>query len=205
MADDFWAKLHDIYSKEDWIAKPSLFAETVVDYLPESGSILGLGAGLGQDSAYFTDHGYAVTSTDLNIDQLQKLAGGKCAVKAVDLREPLPFNDASFDVVYAHLALHYFDHDTTERIFNEIYRVLRLNGLLAFFTNSTSDPEYNTGQKVEEDYFNTAGTLKRYFSVESAKRFARSFEPILADNKGETYKDSAKDIHSLIRYIGRKK
>jgi SAM-dependent methyltransferase len=205
MADDFWTKLHDIYSKEDWIAKPSLFAEIVIDYLPESGSILELGAGLGQDSAYFADHGYAVTSTDLNVDQLQKLAGDKFAVKAVDLREPLSFSAASFNVVYAHLSLHYFDHETTEKIFAEIYRVLKPNGILAFFTNSTSDPEYNTGQRVEDDYFNTAGTLKRYFSVESAKQFAHSFEPILADQNGETYKDSAKGIHNLIRYIGRKK
>jgi len=204
MADDFWAKLHHIYSNEDWITKPSLFAETAIDYLPVSGSILELGAGLGQDSAYFADHGHIVTSTDLNIDQLQKLAGEKFAVKGVDLREQLSFEDASFDVVYAHLSLHYFDRHTTESIFDEIYRVLKPNGILAFFTNSTSDSEYNTGQKVEEDYFNTEGTLKRYLNVESAKQFAHSFEPILADNNGETYKDRAKGVHNLIRFIGKK-
>jgi len=31
------------------------------------------------------------------------------------------------------------------------------------------------------------------------------FEIILLDNYGETYKDSAKGIHNLIRFVGRKK
>lgn len=204
MDDDYWAKLHDMYSEKDWITKPSLFAETVKSYLPKSGTLLDLGAGLGQDSSYFTELGYKVTATDLNTNHLQQLAKDKFAVEVVDLRHPLPFANVSFDVVYAHLSLHYFDQQTTEQVFTEIYRVLKQNGILAFFTNSTDDPEYNTGKQIEADYFEIEGTPKRYLSVESAKQFAHACKPLLADNNGETYKDSAKGIHHLIRYIGTK-
>jgi SAM-dependent methyltransferase len=204
MAYDYCAKLHDLYSEKDWITKPSLFAETVKAYLPESGKLLELGAGLGQDSAYFTELGYEVTATDLNIDHLKELAHDKFAVRAVDLRQPLPFEDASFDIIYAHLSLHYFDQHTTEAIFDEIYRMLKPNGLLAFFTNSTDDPEYDTGKQIEPDYFEVDGTLKRYLNVKTAKQFAHAFMPLLVDNNGETYKDSAKGIHNLIRFIGTK-
>jgi SAM-dependent methyltransferase len=205
MTDDYWAKLHSMYSQQDWATKPSLFADTVKDYLPKSGKLLELGAGLGQDSAYFADLGYQVTATDLNVDKLEQLAGNKFNVQAVDLRMPLPYGDATFDVVYAHLSLHYFDNRTTEQIFGEIGRVLKPDGILAFFTNSTDDPEYNTGTQIESNYFSIEGTPKRYFSAQSAIQFAHAFNPLLADNNGETYKDSAKGIHRLIRFIGCKR
>ncbi|HEY1064438.1 MAG TPA: class I SAM-dependent methyltransferase [Candidatus Saccharimonadales bacterium] len=202
MTDEYWAKLHDLYSDKDWISKPSLFAETVKDYLPSSGTLLDLGAGLGQDSAYFSELGYDVTATDLDIAHLEQLSGGKFTVEKVDLREPLPYDDESFDVVYAHLSLHYFTQATTEQIFAEIYRILTPDGVLAFFTNSTSDPEYNTGSQIESNYFEIDGTPKRYLDVEAATDFAKAFTPLLVDNDGETYKDSAKGIHNLIRFIG---
>lgn len=205
MADDYWAKLHDTYSTKDWIRKPSLFAQTARHYLPGSGRLLELGAGLGQDSAYFAGLGYDVTATDLNVGRLNELAQGKFAAKAVDLRQPLPFADASFDAVYAHLSLHYFDRHTTEAIFDEIYRVLTAGGVLAFFTNSTDDPEYDTGTQIEPDYFEIEDVPKRYLNVETATRFAHAFTPLLADNNGETYKDNAKGVRNLIRFIGMKR
>lgn len=204
MADDFWARLHDLYSDKDWISKPSLFAETVKSYLPAMGRLLDLGAGLGQDGAYFAELGYEVISTDLNTSRLAELSGGKFQVETVDLRYPLPYVDESFDVIYAHLSLHYFDEKTTEQIFDEIYRVLKTGGVFAFFTNSKDDPEYNTGKKLEDSYFEIDGVAKRYFDVEAAKNFAQKFKPLLVDNNGETYKDRAKGIHNLIRYIGTK-
>ena len=202
--DNYWAKLHELYSGKDWITKPNMFAKVVRDFLPEHGIVLDLGAGLGQDSAYFAELGYKVIATDLNTDKLASLAEEKFITQAVDLRESLPFADEAFDVVYAHLSLHYFDKATTEAIFKEIYRVLKPGGVLAFFTNSTDDPEYNTGKEIEADYFEVDGTPKRYLNVKTAKQFAHAFKSLLADNKGETYKDAEKGIHNLIRFIGKK-
>jgi SAM-dependent methyltransferase len=202
--DAYWAKLHALYSDKDWITKPSMFAEFVTDYLPEQGALLELGAGLGQDSAYFAEQGYKAIATDLNIDKLVAMAGDKFATQAVDLREKLPFDDNTFEVVYAHLSLHYFDEQTTEQIFAEIYRILKPGGVLAFLTNATADPEYGQGKQIGENYFEIEGTAKRYFNVASATEFARAFKPLLADNNGATYKDEAKGVHNLIRFIGSK-
>lgn len=204
MTDNFWTKLHNSYSQTNWIAKSSLFAETTKDYLPAEGKLLELGAGLGQDSAYFNGLGYSITATDLNTDHLKELADGNFTVEQVDLRNHLPFSDKSFDIVYAHLSLHYFEKRITTQIFDEIYRVLKPEGIFAFFTNSTQDPEYNTGTKIEPDFFEINGISKRYLSIDAAKEFAHKFEPLLLDNKGETYKDSAKGVHNLIRFIGKK-
>ena len=204
MTDTYWAKLHAMYSDKDWIHKPSLFAETVRDHIPKAGKLLDLGAGLGQDSIFFNELGYEVTSTDLNVDRLQELVHDEFEVRVVDLRQLLPFSDAHFDIVYAHVSLHYFDEQVTRQIFDEIYRVLKPGGVVAFFTNSIDDPEYGTGVHIEPDYYEIDGTPKRYFSVATAKQFAHNFQPLLADNDGETYKDRAKGIHNLIRYVGTK-
>ena len=207
-----WKNIHkDKYAASDWIDKPSLFAETAVTYFPRKGRVLELGAGQGQDSRFFAEHGYEVVSTDLEQSALglsrEKLPSDlakKVSLQQLDLRNELPFESGAFDVVYAHLSLHYFDAETTRRLFSEIQRVLKTGGTFAFFVNSTSDPEYGTGTQLEPDYFQIDKLAKRYFSVETARQFARYFDVVLLDNHGETYKDSAKGVHNLIRFIGTK-
>ena len=155
-----------------------------------------MGAGLGQDSVYFATHGYDVTSTDLVLDT--SLAMPETVKREqIDISQPFPYGNAQFDVAYAHLALHYFDNATTQQVFREIYRVLKPGGMLAFLANSTSDPECSTGVRLEDNYYETAGTKKRYFDVPMARSFAREFEEILCDDQGETYKDQAKGVHNL--------
>jgi len=209
---DTWGDIHKkVYAGSEWIHKPSIFAETAASYFPPTGRILELGAGQGQDGRFFAERGYEVTSTDLEQDALdlseQKLPKelrSRLTLGRVDLGQVLPFEDGVFDMVYAHLALHYFDVRTTEQIFREIQRVLRPGGVLAFLVNSTSDPEFNTGRQIEPDYFHTDGMSKRYFTVASAGAFTNRFMVVLLDDKGETYKDMAKDVHNLIRFIGTK-
>jgi SAM-dependent methyltransferase len=208
---EIWSDLHKNYSTRDWVDKPSLFAQTAIIYFPKTGKVLDLGAGQGQDSRFFAEHGYTVVSTDLEESALA-LSRSKLThelaeairIQPVDLREELPFENASFDVVYAHLSLHYFDTNTTARAFDEIYRVLKPGGVFAFFVNSTSDPEYGTGEQLEPDYFQVSKMAKRYFSVESARKFASYFQTNLLDDHGETYKDADKGVHNLIRFIGTK-
>lgn len=207
--NDIWSNLHKNYKTQDWIDKPSIFAETAISYFPASGKILDLGAGQGQDSRFFAGQGYQVVSTDIEDTALEqnkaKLSAElkqKVAIKKIDLRNKLPFDYATFDVVYAHLSLHYFDYDTTSRLFDEIRRILKPGGILAFLANSTDDPEYNSGVKLEDDYFQIGQAAKRYFSIDAARGFAGRFDARLLDNQGETYKDRAKGIHGLIRFVG---
>lgn len=123
MANTAWQELHKRYKEQDWINKPSLFAETAVTYFPAKGRVLELGAGLGQDSRFFAEHGYKVVSTDLEETALGQAHAALSAdikpnitLQKLDLREELPFENASFDVVYAHLSLHYFDFETTRAL-----------------------------------------------------------------------------------------
>jgi ubiquinone/menaquinone biosynthesis C-methylase UbiE len=209
---DVWGDLHKHYRSQDWIDKPSLFAAQVVDSFPAKSNILELGTGLGQDCHFFAEYGFTVTATDLeqsilDIDRNKQSSDvrDRITFKQIDLRERFPFEDQSFDVVYAHLALHYFGQAATKQIFAEIERVLKPQGWLAFLVNSTSDPEYKTGTELEPDFFQIDNVSKRYFSVETVAGLTQNFEPEILDNLGETYKDSTKGVHHLIRFLGKKK
>ncbi len=211
MSNPIWQDKHQNYKEQDWINKPSIFAEQALPYFPKSGKILELGAGQAQDGCYFAEQGYDVTATDLEESAIelakQKAATKNIAIKLekVDMSHDLPFENESFDVVYAHLSLHYFNRETTKHLFEEAERVLRPGGMLAFLVNSVNDPEYKTGDELEPEYFQSGESMKRYYSIESTREFTKEFETILLDDNGETYKDAAKGVHNLIRFIGRKK
>ncbi len=209
--DTIWKELHSNYQEQNWIEKPSIFAETAIQYFPKNGKVLELGAGHGQDSFFFARQGYDVLSSDiettslnLNFNKQTEAIQSKLKVLQLDLRNPLPFSNQSVDVVYAHLSLHYFDIQTTYFIINEIRRILKPEGVFAFLANSIDDPEYSTGNLLEEDFFLINKVTKRYFSIASARNFTQDFQISLLDNFGKTYKDEAKSISNLIRFIGNK-
>lgn len=210
MTDNVWAELHKRYKEQDWIDKPSIFAQQAIQYFPKNGRILELGAGQAQDACYFSSLGYDVLATDIEESALglaEKKAKENAVqidIQKVDLRDELPFKDSSFDVVYAHLSLHYFEYQTTVRLIGEIERVLKPGGVLAFLTNSVNDPDYKMGEEIESDYFRKDGKTKRYLSEETARSFTQYYEVNLLDELGETYKDNEKGVHNLVRFIGKK-
>lgn len=201
---------HDTYAQQDWIHKPSLFAEWAIQYFPVGGTLLDLGGGQGQDALYFAEKGYAVTLLDFTQSALdrakEKFLSNNARIRIVhhDMNTPLPFHQTDFDVIFAHMSLHYFTTDKTFEIFNQIHSLLKPGGTLAVITNATTDPEYNTGELIEPDYFLIDGQKKRFFSVESMRTYTNQFQTIILDAQGETYKDRATGIHNLIRFIGKK-
>jgi len=207
---DPWSDLHQNYSKEDWIDKQNIFAEEVLEYFPQTGYVLCLGDGQGQDGRFFASQGYQVLSTDIsdtaldiNKSKTDEAKIENIEIQKVDLEDPLPYPDASFDVVYAHLSLHYFTEEVTKQIFSEIKRVLKRGGIVAILVNSTSDPEFSTGKRIEQELFEIDGKLKRFFSTYSLDYFVKDYQVILLDDNGRTYKDEQKGVHNLIRFVGR--
>ena len=207
-----WSNLHTHYSKQDWINKPSIFAEFAMKYFPETGRVLDLGAGQGQDSKYFAENGYEVMCTDISAEALdlakEKISESEAKTKVtfvqLDLNESIPYPNESFDVVYAHLAIQFFSDVRTKEIAAEIYKILKPGGVVALLCNSTSDPEYDQGEQIEADYFQIGDMKKRYYTPETLGRYFSEFEQIICDAEGETYKDAAKGVHNLIRFVGKK-
>lgn len=209
MSEKYWDTTHlEKYKNSDWVKKSSIFSKFAVDFFLKTGKLLEIGTGQGGDANFFNLLGYEVTATDFSEEAL-RLAGSdfkNINFINLDTSKGLPFENESFDVVYSHMALHYFDKLTSEKVFKDIHRVLKPNGILATITNTMDDSEketYNYAIIEPGFYHDPKGITKRYFSVDSMGEFTKDlFETIILDNKGETYKD---DLNTLVRFIGKKK
>lgn len=200
---EYWHKKLSKYADEEWSRQETIFATQAIEYFPKTGKVLELGAGLGRDSAFFASRGYDVTATDFETDTLKGLYP-TMDVQTVDMSKPLPFADMTFDVVYAHLAIHYFDDVTTRRLTDEMWRILLPGGIVAVLVNSTADPECGQGRQIEENFFEIDGIYKRYFTPGYMREVMAGFECELLDVDCEARKDMAKGVHQLIGFIGRK-
>jgi len=172
------------------------FAEKARDYLPAEGKILDIGCGVGMDASYLADSGYDVLATDISSEVL---AQNEVYFQQENLRfakldasqPPLPFEDETFDAIYSHLALHYYDDETTHALFTEIYRVLKDDGVLAFACKSIDDPNYGVGDEIEKDMFNANGHLRHFFSIDYVKELLQDkFDIELLEDRQEEYNDT---------------
>lgn len=182
---ELWTTKLGEYENTEWSNWPSLFAVWAEEnYFPRKSHILELGAGLGQDSRYFARKGHTVVSTDFSAygvawcqKRIHPSTAHDITVQTLDLTQTFPFDKATFDVVFAHLALHFFDTYTTRQIFREIHRVLGNRGILAALFNSTDDPEYATAEQLTGGVVKVeSGMIKRFLTPGAVEDFAHRFE-----------------------------
>lgn len=171
---DYWDETHKTYSMskityDNWLDD---YKEVLDNCKTE---VLDLGCGVGNDTLYLTERGFKVIACDYSDVALKHLKEQLKSVetKRIDISNPLPFKDTTFDLVIADLSLHYFDEKTTIEIMKEIKRILKPNGHLLARVNSIADKNFGAGngQKIEDNYYFVEGYNKRFFSIEDAKKF----------------------------------
>ena len=132
-----WQAAHRLNVGHKYLEKPAMRQE-----LPQSLAgltVLCIGVGSGEElSEILSRHPEIVVAIDIS-EKLLKLAEKsfpQVVFKKMDMLK-LDFQDASFDLVYASLALHYA-HDW-DALCRGIHRILRPNGILLF---SVHHPDY---------------------------------------------------------------
>jgi len=172
--NDYWNETHKKFSTgkpvyDNWL-------DDYQDVLKKCETpILDLGCGSGNDTLYLTERGFKVIACDYSevaLEQIQQQIKD-VKTKLVDISQPLPFENMSFDLIIADLSLHYFDEQTTFKIMEEIKRILKPNGNLLARVNSTADLNYGAGQgeKIENNFYFVDGYNKRFFTIEDAEKF----------------------------------
>jgi ubiquinone/menaquinone biosynthesis C-methylase UbiE len=163
-------------------SEPSPLAEMILErgLIRPGQQLLSLGAGNGADELLFVDNGLDVLATDNNeviLDHLQQIAENKdnLSIQFLDVTNPFPLDDSSFDVVYARLLLHYFGNTIQQKILDEIYRVLKPGGLVIIQAKSTNDVLY-TGEKIDIGdgmfYFPSKDYSRNYISLDELRAMA---------------------------------
>lgn len=150
----------------------------------KAGALLDLGCGIGQYSKYFADNGFTVTAADISERALSKLSEASDNIKTVklDMTEPLPFADNTFDIVFANLSIHFFSKSETEALMLEIKRILKNGGLFIGSCNSSAAYKYiaDSSTVIEEGfYFEDGGRSVRLFDRKQFEYFFADFENVV--------------------------
>lgn len=137
--------------------------------------ILDLGCGVGIDTLHLVESGHRVIASDFSPEALKKVEQNIPEARTLqfNMKEKFPFGNELFDFIVANKSIHYFSEEETRQIVEELYRVIKPNGVFAFVVNSINDSNFGAGQgrMIEDNYYEVRGTTKRFFDEESLKKF----------------------------------
>ncbi|MBX4190959.1 class I SAM-dependent methyltransferase [Candidatus Saccharibacteria bacterium] len=172
-----WERKHAAGEHDNLRHIPSPLSELAEPYFPRQSRILELGCGVGRDAMFFVQKGHNVIATDSSETVIkqnrQHFTDENADFKILDMQEPLPYESESFDVVYANLSLHYYSDQTTKEIIEEIARVLKAEGILAFACKSYDDL-HSSGKEIGKNIFQwKLGVTIHLFSEEYAKSLVK--------------------------------
>ncbi len=191
----------------------TLFSRKCLARIKENGAktLLDIGCGDGKDSFFFAKQGISVTALDFSEEAIKHLKRKmlKQEVRGVTpvLGDILSFKiNKKFDVIYAHLSLHYFSDEDTNKVFSKLFSLLNKGGLLFIKCKSTKDCKFGEGKKVEENYYLRKGHLRHFFSEEYLRRKLENFELIKISESSSEHVviEGPNHIASFIEVVARK-
>lgn len=108
----------------------------------------------------------------------------KIELKIEDISEKLPYQDETFDYIYARLVLHYLENDNLSKALREIYRVLKTHGKFYVvvrsydWETSGEDVSYDedtgmTKYSVKDEFGNTKYCYRRLHTEESIEYYLK--------------------------------
>ncbi len=137
-----------------------------------AGNVLELGAGHGRDALFFAREGFTVQATDFSPTGLEQLRDAarlqevdhRVATAVHDVREPLPFPDASVDAVFAHMLLCMaLSTKEIHALVGEVRRVLRPGGTFVYTVRHSGDAHYGAGTAHGDDLYEHGGFAVHFF------------------------------------------
>jgi SAM-dependent methyltransferase len=154
--------------------------------------LLELGGGQGRDTAWFAVMGFEVHVLDyakVGIDAilrraavLDREASSRITATQHDVRQPLPFQDESFDASYSHMLFCMaFTTAELDALSWEIFRVLRPGGVCVYPVRNTSDPDFGRGVHHGEGLYKNQGFIVHFFDRAKVERLAAGFEIVSVD------------------------
>ncbi len=175
--DDKWQKnAHDQNQANPFAAKALNYIKN--NHKENDINLLDLGSGNGRDALFFANNGAKVHAIDISEQALSALKEKNQSI----ITEPQNFEHLnlpknSFDVIYAHLSLHYFNNDKTMEILNIIKSALRPGGLFFVKVKSIEDWQYGEGKQIAPHIFYD-GHTRHFFSVDKLKTMLSGFNII---------------------------
>jgi SAM-dependent methyltransferase len=173
----------DMYGDE-----PSDAAVAAADELAAADveTVLELGAGQGRDTLYLAHRGFDVHALDYAVEGIETIEakadteglGDRVTVGLHDVRQLLPFADATFDASYSHMLLCMAlttPELELERLVGDLCRVLRPGGHVVYTVRTTDDAHYGTGIERGDDMYEHGGFVVHFFDRALIEQLSEGF------------------------------
>ena len=153
--------------------------------------IVELGAGLGRDTIFFAKNSIHVTALDysgsgikiINEKAEKQNLSKYISTKIFDVRKKLPFEDNSIEACFSHmLYCMALTLNELENLNNEIYRILKPNGINIYTVRHTNDGDYKKGIHRGEDLYENDGFIVHFFSKEKVNSLLNGFQNLKLEN-----------------------
>lgn len=161
---------------------PSPLAHKAYQYIKKHNvsRMLEIGPGAGRDTIFFYMKNLEVTALDISskmLDYLREKLPNLQTIHA-DIRQGVKnLPEESYDCIYARLSLHYFNDEDTKKIFNELYRILKKDGLIFLEVRSAKDDKYDEAEKIDDFTYKTPyGGYGHLFTEPALREKAQRFK-----------------------------
>ena len=172
--------------------EPSLSAKKALKLFKKKNlkNVLELGAGLGRDSIYFAINSIKLKALDYSSSAIeiinQKIDRNDLSklisTKLFDVRKKLPFKDNSFEACYSHmLYCMAMTNKELEYLNDEIYRILKPNGINIYTVRHVEDGDFKKGIHRGENLYENDGFIVHFFSKETVNHLLKGFENLLIE------------------------
>ena len=207
--DQGWEGFYSSLSQmPEWLKKPVPFVVEALPLFRNSSvrAVLDLGCGVGRHCVYLAAKGFDVVGVDASRNALRIAKGWSDAEEGLGLKflrasmTDLPFVGGCFEAVISVSVVHHAAKAGVERTMDEIYRVLKEDGIFLGNLLSVEDYRYGLGEEVEEGTFRVREDFEEgqfeelhHFSSKSEAsdllaRFRRvSLEPVQAGKKEQLH------------------
>jgi ubiquinone/menaquinone biosynthesis C-methylase UbiE len=189
------------YAQNTQEAIPMDEVDIFINLLGNKKKILDAGCGAGRDTNIFTKKGFDVIGLDISQGLLIEAKRRYPNLQFIhgSLLE-IPFDDKSFDGVWARMSLLHFETiDEVTKALKEIYRVLKLNGILHILAQSGDEKT-----SIFEDKFSGHKRFFRFFTIEELEALVKEtgFKIISIDQYKETNKvvNGREDLELILLY-----
>ena len=173
--------------------EPSLPAKKSLKFFQEKkiNKIVELGAGLGRDTIFFAKNSIHVNALDysgsgikiINEKAEKQNLSKYISTKIFDVRKKLPFEDNSIEACFSHmLYCMALTLNELENLNNEIYRILKPNGINIYTVRHTNDGDYKKGIHRGEDLYENDGFIVHFFSKEKVNSLLNGFQNLKLEN-----------------------
>ena len=147
-------------------------------------SMLELGPGQGRDSFYFKNNHIPLSILDYSQEALKEVEEkakeldyrGLKAYEA-DVRDGLPFEDNTFDMVYSHmLYCMAFTDQEIKNLHSEINRISTPGGINIFTVRSDFDKHFKKGSKISDGIYEINDFIIHFFDEEMIRSMVDNYK-----------------------------